>query len=348
MPGPPAPFIPTPLPNIGKSGLSPKGYSKKVEIEGSKVAIKGATFKSMGDIASQGTGGGIVSNNCEGPTAFVGPGSMDVKIEGNNVQLLSDPMLNNNGPSGNPPNAATMAGVIQACGTVIAVEAGKCPVCNKDHGDLKETPATKLDAQELSNKFHALVVERVSEFSTMLGVVQCGTCSKKYGDHSSGTLQEFVQAAGNAGILTPAATGSLAEGTDTSAREENVEAVLKARLGEDKGANLADKARTRFRKSRQKKGPTAYPIGSCAAQGALLCAMDAGAISKAMTERFYHFPGGTTAPIVHDVVNSDGVRIKNVEREFRSGETVPPCKTCELIVPILLCPDPETKCSCPK
>src|SRR5262249_36578086 len=88
MPGPPAPFVPTPLPNIGKSGNSPSDYSQDVTIEGNKVAIKGATFKSMGDVASQGTGGGIVSNNVEGPTSFVGPGSMDTKIEGKNVQLL--------------------------------------------------------------------------------------------------------------------------------------------------------------------------------------------------------------------------------------------------------------------
>lgn len=150
MPGPPAPFVPTPLPNIGKSGLSPKGYSKKVEIEGSKVAIKGATFKSMGDIASQGTGGGIVSSNCEGPTSFVGPGSLDVKIEGKNVQLLSDPMLNNCGPSGNPPNAATMVGVLQGPNMMLGDD--RCPLCHKKHGDagkLEETKETKDAVEKL-------------------------------------------------------------------------------------------------------------------------------------------------------------------------------------------------------
>src|SRR5262245_10733935 len=84
MPGPPAPFVPTPLPNIGKSGSSPKGYSKDVTIEGNTVAIKGASFKSMGDVASKGLGGGMVSMNTEGATCFVAPGSMDVKIEGSN------------------------------------------------------------------------------------------------------------------------------------------------------------------------------------------------------------------------------------------------------------------------
>lgn len=113
MPGPPAPFVPTPLPNIGMSGNSPKGYSKTVTIEGEPVAIQGASFGSQGDIASKATGGGLVSANTHGPTKFLGPGSMNVKFEGKNVQLLGDPMLNNCGPGGSPANAATMAGLLQ-------------------------------------------------------------------------------------------------------------------------------------------------------------------------------------------------------------------------------------------
>lgn len=120
MPGPPAPFVPTPLPNIGKSGDSPKGYSKKVKVEGQTVAIKGASFKSMGDIASKGTGGGIVSSNTHGQTKFVGPGSFDVKFEGKNVQYLGDPMLNNCGPSGSPANSATLVGVVQPASFIVA------------------------------------------------------------------------------------------------------------------------------------------------------------------------------------------------------------------------------------
>src|SRR3712207_4582220 len=81
MPGPPAPFVPTPLPNVGKSGDSPKGYTTSVKVKGKAVAVKGATFGSMGDIASKGTGGGLISSNTHGPTKFIGPGSMDVKFE---------------------------------------------------------------------------------------------------------------------------------------------------------------------------------------------------------------------------------------------------------------------------
>ena len=99
------------------------------------MAVRGATFGSMGDIASQGTGGGLVSSNTQGRTKFVGPGSMNVKIEGKNVQLLGDPMLNNCGPSGSPPNAATMTGIIQAPGmmTVIYGDDQPCGRCGKTH-----------------------------------------------------------------------------------------------------------------------------------------------------------------------------------------------------------------------
>jgi len=118
MPGPPAPFVPAPLPNIAKSGLNPKGYSKDVKIEGQTVAIRGATFESMGDVASKGTGGGLLSANTHGPAKFITPGSMTVKIEGKSVHLLGEPMLNNCGASGSPPNTgATLAGVIQGVAT---------------------------------------------------------------------------------------------------------------------------------------------------------------------------------------------------------------------------------------
>jgi hypothetical protein len=79
-------------------------------------------------VASQGTGGGLVSANVQGPTKFVAPGSMDVKIEGKNVQLLGDQMVNNCGPGGSPPNAATMGGLLQGPAIVKTLQkiADKC------------------------------------------------------------------------------------------------------------------------------------------------------------------------------------------------------------------------------
>jgi uncharacterized Zn-binding protein involved in type VI secretion len=116
MPAPPPPFLPTPLPNIGMSSKQPTGYSTTVKIEGHTVAITSASFGSVGDIASKATGGGVVSSNAEGPTKFIALGSLDVCIEGKNVQLLGDQTLNNCGPAGSPPNSATMGGTAQAPG----------------------------------------------------------------------------------------------------------------------------------------------------------------------------------------------------------------------------------------
>jgi hypothetical protein len=165
MPGPPAPFVPTPLPNIGKSGSSPDGYSTTVEIEGNAVAIKGASFGSMGDVASKGLGGGIVSMNCEGPTKFIGPGSMDVQIEGKAVQLLSDQMLNNCGPSGSPANAATMQGLLQAAGmsAVITDLKLKCGEAG-EYGDQKERSGdNKYDRDHIPSK--AALKERAAQLN---------------------------------------------------------------------------------------------------------------------------------------------------------------------------------------
>lgn len=150
MPGPPAPFVPTPLPNIGQSGKDPKDYSTSVKIEGQAVAIRGSSFGSSGDIASKGTGGGLISMNTEGPTKFIGPGSMDVQIEGKNVQYLGDPMMNNCGPSGSPANAATMTGVVHL--TLPVIEELLCGIfceCKAEAEAKKyETPMADMTAIE--------------------------------------------------------------------------------------------------------------------------------------------------------------------------------------------------------
>lgn len=169
MPGPPAPFVPSPLPNIGKSGLSPKGYSKTVKIEGQTVAIRGATFKSMGDMASKGTGGGLISANTHGPTKFITPGSMTVKIEGKNVHLLGEPMLNNCGPSGTPPNTgATLQGVDQD-----ESDESTCPPHDFEFSDLTEEAEEKRreELEEDRKKFadQAAEQERLADYHQTTG-----------------------------------------------------------------------------------------------------------------------------------------------------------------------------------
>lgn len=133
MPGPPAPFIPTPLPNLGTSGDDLTDGTTTVEFGGKKVAIKGSYFMSQpsGDVASQGTGGGIISSKTQGKTEWLAPGSMDVKAEGKNIQLLGDAMGNN---GGSPVNAATMKELQDAVGATYAKALCEAVCNNVDTG----------------------------------------------------------------------------------------------------------------------------------------------------------------------------------------------------------------------
>jgi Domain of unknown function (DUF4150)/VRR-NUC domain len=146
MPPPPPPFCPTPLPNIGQSGKNPKGYSTTVKIEGNFIAITGASFDSIGDIASKATGGGVVSNNCEGPTKFISPGELSVKVQNKFVQFLGDQMLNNCGPAGAPPNSATMQGEVQAPVVVLTLDQAEGLLCQVFCECKAEAPAKKYES----------------------------------------------------------------------------------------------------------------------------------------------------------------------------------------------------------
>ncbi|NVB37717.1 DUF4150 domain-containing protein [Pseudenhygromyxa sp. WMMC2535] len=162
MPG--APFVPTPLPNIGKSGSSPKNYTKTVTVEGATVAIRGASFGSQGDAASKGTGGGLISANTHGPSKFIGPGTMDVRFEGKSVHLLGEPMMNNCGPSGSPANAATLAGVLQRTSSIKSQLSAEmkihCAIYRCDE-DIKPRKGEKC--KELGKRKHACMEHKLRD-----------------------------------------------------------------------------------------------------------------------------------------------------------------------------------------
>ena len=203
MPGPPAPFVPTPLPNIGKSNNSPKGYSTSVKIEGNAVAIQGATFNSMGDVASQGTGGGIVSSNVQGPTSFIGPGSLDTKIEGKAVQLLSDQMLNNGGPSGSPANSATMGGLIQAMAAAVAANPENEDICGAgkhvERIQYPEVPKSEWHPQKRVDVLRSLAVTDGDMFEVAAAQHNVDDGSITHGSQLSRPLTPEEEAAGENG-----------------------------------------------------------------------------------------------------------------------------------------------------
>ncbi len=352
MPGPPAPFVPTPLPNIGKSGNDPQKYTTTVTIEGKKVAIQGATFGSMGDIASKGTGGGIVSANVEGRTRFIGPGAMDVKFDGKNVQLLGDPMLNNCGPSGSPANAATMLGVVQSPGAVVFVTGDdKCPLCKKSHGkqgSIKETKGTKVNAERLAKK----LAKKGYPSATMLGVVQCKCKAQHYADRSGETDDDFCVSAGELGwhhAQVPktkeqeASEEGVADGfSNRNGVLEFLKKRFKARADDVEAVWVeADNEFQKFRRNQQL--PAAYPPGRCAAPKALVLVMEDCAFPSGITEQWFHPEGRPTRGQIKFRDRASGTVVAG---PFAHGKTVPPCGTCCVLLPMMICPEvQETECS---
>lgn len=397
MPGPPAPFVPVPLPNIGKSAMSPKDYSQDVTIEGKAVAIKGSTFESMGDMASKGTGGGLISANTHGITKFVGPGSMDVKIEGKNVQLLSDPMLNNCGPSGSPPNAATLVGVLQPTGLAALWGDEVCPLCNKAHGDdgklqeMKDTqgeveklrkairagldaaiaghPARTAEAarqaqvlraqleklkgaargpiRDLLPKLDGQAKRKEPSLSTMMGVVKCKDHDLVYAATSGRQFRE-VEAELPGNFHAPKAAHDLATKQDSTDTPPDV-----ASFGKNSGHNyfifMREWAKLEAKSVLSRQGRTSemfYPPGSCAAQIAVLHALDHGERPVGLSER--RFTSDPNARPLEKLrvrkLGSGGVPHKPMKATrpmLASDKTIPPCGTCQVILTMLMCNVPQ-------
>lgn len=94
----PAGPVPIPYPNIAKSSDA-SDTSKSVEMDGNPIMLKSSTYStSTGDEA--GSVGGVVSNCTKGKAQFINY-SFDVKVEGENVPRLLDPMKQNGGGSYN-------------------------------------------------------------------------------------------------------------------------------------------------------------------------------------------------------------------------------------------------------
>jgi|GEM_PF-930141 hypothetical protein len=390
MPGPPAPFVPTPLPNIGRSALSPKGYSRSVKIKGSTVAIRGATFNSIGDIASKATGGGVVSSNTHGPTKFIGPGSFNVKVEGKNVQLLSDPMLNNCGPSGSPPNSATLVGVLQMCGMLAAIVGDEpCALCKQQHGEdgkLEESVDTRAAITKLkehsvnaAQKMRSKVPDgagkkqkKRAEINKMGGVALCEDAGLVFAAVSGTQLAELAQEITSAdwhmdvGFLEAQFMEDRG-GNTTNAANARKKSLLGQMSGDSNKATFEEKFKLCLDKvdlqnqKRQKggasEGKTLSEIcaenehynfpGSCAAQQAVVLALEHGHRPKGLTERRWHTgsPADSqpkTAAWRRDYDESGALKtIKNVE--YGGNDAVPPCGTCQVILPMLLCPENSIK-----
>ena len=93
-PGPPAPFIPVPYPNISRGGDT-ENAAGKVSADGKPVALKDSSDfgTSQGNEAAT-AGGGLVTSKQMGKSWYF-MYSMDVKIEGKEVPRSFDIMAGN-------------------------------------------------------------------------------------------------------------------------------------------------------------------------------------------------------------------------------------------------------------
>ena len=93
-PGPPAPFVPVPYPNISKGADTDQG-STKTTADGKPIALKDSSVfsTSKGNEAAT-AGGGLVTSKQMGKSSYM-MYSMDVKIEGKEVPRAFDIMAGN-------------------------------------------------------------------------------------------------------------------------------------------------------------------------------------------------------------------------------------------------------------
>jgi len=91
-PAPPAPPIPIPYPNIGKSSDTTSGTST-VKADGNMVMVKGAKYMmSAGD--EPGSVGGVISGTFKQECEFL-MYSFNVMLDGKNVCRMGDPLWHN-------------------------------------------------------------------------------------------------------------------------------------------------------------------------------------------------------------------------------------------------------------
>jgi hypothetical protein len=93
-PGPPAPFVPVPYPNVSMGSDTDQG-SKKTKAHGNPIALKNTSnFKTSTGNEAATAGGGIVTSKQKGKSIYF-MYSMDVKIEGKEVPRAFDIMAGN-------------------------------------------------------------------------------------------------------------------------------------------------------------------------------------------------------------------------------------------------------------
>lgn len=328
--------VPIPYPNIARDA-DLAGGAKHVTIAGHPVAIAGARLRrSSGD--EPGTLGGIISNTNRGKMTW-GTSSPNVLVEGKGVIRFADLTHHNC----NTFNTIKM----QDGSTKIVINYGDdapCPICGESHLVLSDdSPAVQSAMDEL---FEVIGKRQ----RCMIAVVICD-CGQKFAARSqeAATLndEDFRVKAKKKGFQTEEKQEPplpvIRRLKKLSSPESHSEAALTSRhsLGKSQFDTVKE---DRFAALCNRIQQGKNEIGQCAGPRAIALAISRGHRPQYLCERRR---GKSTVTVVISEREFDSLdawqrhspsRVKAPDpHDFNDTQNVPSCKTCENLIPALLC-----------
>jgi hypothetical protein len=351
----PSPGGPVPVPyvNVARDGDLVKG-STSVTLKGNPVALKDSNLSTSSGDEPGTAGGGLISSKTKGKMTWANA-SMDVKIEGKGVVRFLEPTQHN----GNTFNSA----FAQNGQTGFAYgddrdPLGPCDLCGepKDEHRIHEHTTTKGNTQTLVNELNAKRAQEASLQQTRQELETQLETLKSQGENTralSSQIMTLNDQIGKTRVLRKgsgymigvlicqcgneiyaAMSGAQTDGFKAAVQSLGwklagpVTSPLKNANGE---IDAAEEQRLR-NLSKILPGKNNNHFGVCAAPKLIQAMQKAGHKPHLMTEQLYSPTNPQKSVRVRYRKNG-----RTVKHQFRDGDTVPSCRTCQNALPCLLC-----------
>ena len=342
----PSPSGPVPVPyvNVAKS-RDLEGGTKRTKIAGKSVAIDGAKLSSSTGNEAGSAGGGLMSAKTKGALSWISR-SPNVKFEGKGVVRFMDTAMHN----GNTFNTS----FIQQGGTGMVYGddfEGPCPLCGEapERHQIKEMKASSATiAADIVKRLHAnperfaktaMASNQIKLKGYMVGVLVCN-CTV-WATTSGSTQEHFHEAApGCVTVGGGAVDPSMLAGDDARAR-----AMIKKQF------ESIDELRATSGKELLEDRQQSAPPGQCAAQKLLAAAR--GHELRSMTELMWRPSGAWKQRYRIQLIKRTNARYINMmfsdytKADAEAGVTnksVGSCRSCQAILPLVLCDLGVWKC----